>query len=117
VHDIALKAAETDATKRALATFGKPFGLELYRGGKATASQKSLFTRPKLSLPRFAVAPPSGKNAQQCVLALAARWQTLHCDQGGPFVQSRQFQKGMRLISQHMEPPFAAATPAASKIR
>ena len=43
VHDIALKAAETDATKRALATFGKPFGLELYRGGKATiGSQKSL---------------------------------------------------------------------------
>jgi hypothetical protein len=36
VHDIALKAAETDATKRALATFGKPFGLELYRGGRAT---------------------------------------------------------------------------------
>jgi Rad52/22 family double-strand break repair protein len=34
VHDIALKAAETDATKRALATFGKPFGLELYRNGK-----------------------------------------------------------------------------------
>src|SRR6201987_1051443 len=30
VHDMALKAAETDATKRALATFGKPFGLSLY---------------------------------------------------------------------------------------
>ena len=28
---IALKAAETDGTKRALATFGKPFGLALYR--------------------------------------------------------------------------------------
>jgi hypothetical protein len=27
VHDISLKAAETDATKRALATFGKPFGI------------------------------------------------------------------------------------------
>jgi recombination DNA repair RAD52 pathway protein len=27
VHDIALKVAETDAPKRALATFGKPFGL------------------------------------------------------------------------------------------
>ena len=38
VHDIALKAAETDATKRALATFGKPFGLELYRGGKRHSS-------------------------------------------------------------------------------
>ena len=30
VHDTALKAAETDATKRALATFGRPFGLELF---------------------------------------------------------------------------------------
>src|SRR5262245_51962973 len=35
VHDTALKAAETDATKRALATFGKPFGLALYQS-KAT---------------------------------------------------------------------------------
>ncbi len=34
-HDIALKAAETDATKRALATFGKPFGLGLYLKGRA----------------------------------------------------------------------------------
>ncbi len=41
VHDIAFKAAETDATKRALTTFGKPFGLELYRGGKATPQQKA----------------------------------------------------------------------------
>ena len=39
VHDIALKAAETDATKRALATFGKPFGLELYR--------KDIVSRPE----------------------------------------------------------------------
>jgi len=29
-HDFALKGAETDATKRALATFGNPFGLALY---------------------------------------------------------------------------------------
>ena len=29
-HEIAMKAAETDATKRALATFGNPFGLALY---------------------------------------------------------------------------------------
>ena len=46
VHDIALKAAETDATKRALATFGKPFGLELYRGGKATVPPKPLPAPP-----------------------------------------------------------------------
>ena len=31
VHDLALKTAETDATKRAFATFGRPFGLELYQ--------------------------------------------------------------------------------------
>jgi DNA recombination protein Rad52 len=29
-HELAIKAAETDATKRALATFGNPFGLALY---------------------------------------------------------------------------------------
>jgi len=37
VHDTALKAAETDATKRALATFGKPFGLALYRSVSHTS--------------------------------------------------------------------------------
>ena len=39
VHDIALKAAETDATKRAFATFGKPFGLELYRQNRTSANR------------------------------------------------------------------------------
>jgi DNA recombination protein Rad52 len=34
-HEIALKAAETDATKRALSTFGNPFGLALYDKGQA----------------------------------------------------------------------------------
>jgi Rad52/22 family double-strand break repair protein len=56
VHDIALKIAETDATKRALATFGKPFGLELYRGGKTASSSKPLpsqtaVTGPAVPLP------------------------------------------------------------------
>ena len=40
VHDLALKAAETDATKRALATFGRPFGLALYGSRKTTAVAK-----------------------------------------------------------------------------
>ena len=56
VHDIALKAAETDATKRALATFGKPFGLELYRSGR-TASQKPLPSPPHQSR----LHPPDGR--------------------------------------------------------
>jgi hypothetical protein len=33
-HDKAIKTAETDATKRAFATFGKPFGLSLYLGSR-----------------------------------------------------------------------------------
>ena len=43
-HDFGLKAAETDATKRALATFGKPFGLGLYGG--LTTSLRSATTVP-----------------------------------------------------------------------
>lgn len=46
VHDIALKAAETDGTKRALATFGKPFGLALYGSGKVSSSQKATAVAP-----------------------------------------------------------------------
>jgi DNA recombination protein Rad52 len=42
VHDTALKAAETDATKRALATFGKPFGLALYGIGKSPSIQPTM---------------------------------------------------------------------------
>ena len=50
VHDIALKAAETDATKRALATFGRPFGLELYRkAGKAALKAKSPYRCSRIS--------------------------------------------------------------------
>ena len=39
-HELALKGAETDATKRALATFGNPFGLALY-DREQVASAKS----------------------------------------------------------------------------
>jgi DNA recombination protein Rad52 len=39
-HERALKAAETDATKRALATFGNPFGLALYDEKKAGVTGK-----------------------------------------------------------------------------
>src|ERR1700677_1846394 len=40
-HDLALKAAETDATKRALATFGKPFGLSLYLIDRGHAGKRN----------------------------------------------------------------------------
>jgi DNA recombination protein Rad52 len=53
VHDTALKAAETDATKRALATFGRPFGLELYRKDKDSLSRGSLATKGAPPQSRF----------------------------------------------------------------
>ena len=49
VHDMALKAAETDATKRALATFGKPFGLALYGSGKTVPSPNTAASDPATS--------------------------------------------------------------------
>jgi len=54
VHDTALKAAETDATKRALATFGKPFGLALYRSVKPTSLNPTGWFTP--SWPRQSIA-------------------------------------------------------------
>ena len=45
-HDTALKAAETDGTKRALATFGKPFGLALYGSAKSPSPQPDTPIQP-----------------------------------------------------------------------
>jgi DNA recombination protein Rad52 len=41
-HEIAAKGAETDATKRALSTFGNLFGLSLYGGSAEGSSSKAL---------------------------------------------------------------------------
>jgi hypothetical protein len=57
VRCIALKAAETDATKRALATFGRPFGLELYRKDKDSLSRGSLATLGALPQRRLGLHP------------------------------------------------------------
>lgn len=47
-HEIALKAAETDATKRALSTFGNPFGLALYDKERAgVRKRRAGRTEPK----------------------------------------------------------------------
>ncbi|MBO6719068.1 MAG: RAD52 family DNA repair protein [Rhizobiaceae bacterium] len=46
-HEVALKAAETDATKRALVTFGNPFGLSLYSCHVPTSGKNSRKTEPR----------------------------------------------------------------------
>ena len=57
VHDIALKAAETDATKRALATFGKPFGLELYRQSRHVGQSTNARDQPRCVSNSFRFSP------------------------------------------------------------
>jgi DNA recombination protein Rad52 len=54
-HEIGLKAAETDATKRALATFGNPFGLALYDKEHAGV------TRPPQTPEVYILSPSEGK--------------------------------------------------------
>ena len=54
-HDVALKAAETDATKRALATFGNPFGLGLY-----DKEQNGVTARKTLGAKSFVLYDPTG---------------------------------------------------------
>ena len=54
-HDIALKAAETDATKRALATFGNPFGLGLY-----DKEQNGVTAKKPYSKNSFTIHDPTG---------------------------------------------------------
>jgi hypothetical protein len=59
-HESAIKEAETDAMKRALMTFGNPFGLALYdkqqrqvstAGGQGVGPQRPAVQRPSASRP------------------------------------------------------------------
>ena len=74
-HELALKAAETDATKRALATFGSRFGLMLYdkderarsaavanQGSRADPPSSEIVARPanaKTEMATHGTAPPT----------------------------------------------------------
>ena len=60
-HELALKAAETDATKRALATFGNPFGLALYdRELAGVRNRKALTVTPEDYRDPWLLSLPSG---------------------------------------------------------
>ena len=50
-HDIALKSAETDATKRALTTFGNAFGLALYDAEQAGVRRRPSKTEFRSAIP------------------------------------------------------------------
>ena len=61
-HERALKAAETDATKRALVTFGGRFGLMLYDKEQRPETRRRAFT-PDLGVVRESNKPTAGDTA------------------------------------------------------
>ena len=74
-HDKAIKTAETDATKRALATFGKPFGLALYVGSKQRTPKPDIARRRTLQKlgpnGRYYVPPQPRPNPSDATAMLA----------------------------------------------
>ena len=68
-HEIALKAAETDATKRALATFGNPFGLALYDKEQRGVTRRHRRARQRPTAPSLCH-PAQNLN---CITATRAR--------------------------------------------
>ncbi len=93
-HELALKAAETDATKRAFMTFGNPFGLSLYGPAKEEPARQGAAedTKPngatpapgtyngRVPSPRAPVAPDheSGEGANKSDCAGLTLHQALH---------------------------------------
>lgn len=68
-HEKAVKEAETDATKRALMTFGWPFGLALY-----DKDQEHVGDEPKPAAPARPAAAPAPKAAPPPADAVAKFW-------------------------------------------
>ena len=100
VHDVALKAAETDATKRALATFGKPFGLELYRGAKTPV--------PKNTLPSPSTAPVAANDGRV----------GFHPDDTTPIPRpSRYYGRRQNVLAEHFRAERRQAQRAAPEAR
>jgi hypothetical protein len=115
VHDIALKAAETDATKRALATFGKPFGLELYRGDKTAVGQKPLPAPPLPTgtEPRFGFHPDDTTPFHgRRVISAVVQIQWPNAKSGAKLRRSRQPRRfrRLRLISFQVQSTRAFST-------
>ncbi len=82
-HESALKEAETDATKRALMTFGNPFGLALYDKQQRQVSSGATTKPPRPETPDAPLDPASIAGLQERIKAL-------------PPAQLEAFSKGFR---------------------
>ena len=124
VHDIALKVAETDATKRALATFGKPFGLELYRQDKAAVviapvspSLSALVNRPQTpTLPYDNKAKPRGSGFHPDDTTPIPRPSRYYGRRQGPTLNDHFRNERRQLARTSATPPLAPTVPNAGRI-
>src|SRR6185437_14733079 len=108
VHDMALKAAETDATKRAFATFGKPFGLELYRQSR---------TPINLPPPKAPVIPPTRLGLHPDDTTPIPRPSRYYGHSNNPPLVKEFAQTGQALAqSASLAPPIAPSEPSPGKI-
>ena len=74
-HESALKEAETDAMKRALMTFGNPFGLALYDKQQRSAEQRPPVSRPAPSTPHHPASSPPALAGEPHPQAFRKRFQ------------------------------------------
>ncbi len=107
-HDTALKAAETDGTKRALATFGRPFGLALYHPAKQ-AKTSALPGLPKpvqpAGEPRLGFHPDDTTPIPRPSSYYGRR-------RGPPFAElMQQDQQKQQSVTPAAAPPFTSAAP------
>jgi DNA recombination protein Rad52 len=95
-HESALKEAETDATKRALMTFGNPFGLALY--DKQQRQVSSAAAAPSVPVPSGTSHPSSGMTDAPLQPAAVSRLQEQI--KALPAAQLEAFSKGFRAAFQ-----------------
>ena len=97
-HDVALKAAETDATKRALVTFGKAFGLALYANRNSGTEQRPAEAAATAEQPALMPidAPPASPNEGDPITE-SGRWRlTRRTRRIGPKRLRRRSSHGLR---------------------
>jgi hypothetical protein len=104
-HDVALKTAETDATKRALTTFGRPFGLELYRSEKIAVAVK-----PQ-SPPIAPVAADARIGLHPDDTTPIPRPSRYYGRRQGPSINEHFRDERRQLVQSPAAPPLAPATP------
>jgi len=107
-HESALKEAETDAMKRALMTFGNPFGLALYDKEQTNVERELPRATPAPApAPALAPAEPAAvQSGAQLKLVADLKRQMNACRSGAEFVSLKgqaEFKRAFNGLPQHLQ--------------